>query len=167
MKLQVLGFDPGEVTGWSLFEVPDDAPLRRLDYGLIKGGVDGVIDWCVQHPRYLRSSTVVSEGFIPESNAVEWRTPIRIEGVLLGLCSIYGAAPPIFQSRSTKRAVGDGLLKAHGLWLRGDDVKVGWTDARDVNDSQLHVIARVKHDEHVPTLRALWPEDGPVEAQRR
>lgn len=159
MDKHVVAFDPGKATGWSRWEYLPEQPLRRLDYGLIPGGLDGFIDWCIQHHRYLRESTLICEGFVPESMAVEWRIPIRIEGALAAIAAAYAVPPPIFQARATKRSVTDAVLKRSGLWLLNSDPKIGWEDARDVNDSQLHALAWAKHEGHLPTIAALWPED--------
>lgn len=159
MDSHVIAFDPGKVTGWSRWEYLPDQPMQRLDYGLIGDGLDGVIDWCLRNERYLSESTLVCEGYIPESLATEWRTPIRIEGALTALAACHAVPPPIFQARATKRSVTDAVLKREGLWLLGSDPKIGWEDARDVNDSQLHALAWAKHEGHLPTIRRFWPED--------
>lgn len=159
MEQYVVAFDPGFATGWSRWQCHSDRMLERIDYGLITDGLDGFTEWCLEHPRYLAESIVISEGFIPQSLAVEWRTPIRIEGAMSAFCAAYATPPPIFQPRNAKHAVADDLLKRHGLWLAGNDPKIAWQDARDVNDSQLHALAWAKHDGHLPTIRALWPDE--------
>lgn len=159
MEKHVLGLDPGKVTGWSRWEMAPERPLRRLEYGLIRDGVDGMTDWLMQHHRWVRESVLVVEGFTIESTKVEYRIPLRIEGAIIASCMFLGAPPPLFQPRTTKRAVADADLKAHGLWLHGSDPWIQWEDARDVNDSQIHVLAYAKHADHQPTVRQFWPDD--------
>lgn len=160
MPRRLLAFDPGLVTGWSYWSFGPAQAMLREDYGLIRGGAEGVIDFCITHHRYLRESVVVCERFVPEKLGVELTVPIRIEGALMATCASFAVPPPEFQLRSRKRNVGDATLRRAGLWLKGSDPKIDWTDARDVNDSQLHALAWAKDGEHEPTLRAYWGEDS-------
>lgn len=160
----VLVLDPGKVTGWSVWVLPTDEPIYRVDYGLIKGGLAGFIDWLIEHHRYVSECIVVCEKFVPERGG-EDLLPLQIEGALACTQRTLAAAEVVWQLRSRKRNLGvrsrrDHLLRAHGLWLRGDDPAIDHEDARDVNDTALHALIFAKDYEHQPTLRAYWPPDA-------
>lgn len=159
----VLVLDPGQVTGWSLWVMPTDEPIYRVDYGLIKGGLAGFIDWLIEHRHYLAEAIVVCERFVAERSA-EDLVPLMIEGALVCQQRMLALPEVVFQLRSRKRNLGtrerrDGLLKAQGLWLRGDDPAIQHEDARDVNDTALHALIFAKDFEHEPTLRRYWPPE--------
>jgi hypothetical protein len=153
--------DPGgSTTGWSVWMLPSNLPIERIDYGLIKDGLFGFIEWALNHHRYLREATVVCEKFVPEGGPEDY-TPLQIEGALIS--ALYNLAAPeaVFQLRSRKRNLGvkrvrDDLLKENGLWLPGSDPAIDWTDARDVNDTALHALIYAKDRGHEPTLRRYW-----------
>lgn len=161
----LLTIDPGgSTTGWSLWQLPADEPIVRLDYGCIKNGLPGFIEWTIDHHRYLAECVVACEKFIAERRA-EDLTPLQIEGALMAAQQFAGAPEIVWQLRSRKRNIGDGptrtaLLKEHGLWISDDqarsDPKVDWKDARDVNDAAIHALIYAKDWEHLPTLRAYW-----------
>lgn len=160
----LLVLDPGQVTGWSVWVLPTDEPIYRVDYGLIKGGLAGFVDWLIDHHGYLTETIVVCEKFVAERNA-EDLTPLMIEGALVGAQRTLAAPEVVWQLRSRKRNLGvgrrrDDLLKEHGLWLRGDDPAIAHEDARDVNDTALHALIFAKDYEHSPTLRAYWPPEA-------
>lgn len=152
---RLLSIDPGEATGWSAWYVPDDEPMVRFDYGLVRGGLPGFVKWwasighaIVDAPR----DVVVCEKFELGGDVrfpnVE---PLRIEGALFAL----SARRVVWQKRTDKAQVPDLLLREHGLWLTGKDVD--WEDGRDVNDAQVHALIWGKFD-HMPTLEGYWPE---------
>jgi hypothetical protein len=152
---RLLAIDPGLATGWSAWIVPDDEPMQRYAYGLIQHGVDGFNRWFQTHGRsYVDGphDVLVCEKFELGGDVrfpdVE---PLRIEGVLIALSPVRVR----WQLRTMKAQVEDERLKAHRLWVTGKDV--GWTDGRDVNDSQIHALAWGKF-EHYPTLQGYWPE---------
>jgi hypothetical protein len=157
----ILVLDPGgSTTGWSVWIFGVGLPIERVDYGLIKGGLQGFVEWCLEHHRYLSESTVVCEKFVAERGG-EDLTPLQIEGALRAVLFNLAAPEPVWQLRSRKRnlgtkAVRDGLLKEHGLWLPGADPAIDWVDARDVNDTALHALIYAKDREHQPTLRRYW-----------
>lgn len=161
----VLTLDPGgSTTGWGLWQLPADEPIVRLDYGCIKGGLDGFVEWTIEHHRYIAETLVVCEKFVAERRA-EDLTPLQIEGALIAAQHFAGAPEIVWQLRSRKRNIGlpkerTALLKAHGLWISNDqareDPKVDWKDARDVNDAAIHALIYAKDWEHLPTLRAYW-----------
>lgn len=158
----LLALDPGDATGWSVWDLEPDEPIFRLDYGVIPNGIDGFIAWTMNHHHYLREAIVVCERFVPDGGAQEYE-PLGIEGALRCALAYLGAPPPTFQLRSRKRNLGDAkvrdqLLKTLNLWVTGADPKVAWVDGRDVNDTAIHALVWAKDHEHQPTLAAFWPE---------
>lgn len=158
----ILAIDPGLATGWSTWAYDPERPLMRLDYGLVQGGVAGWIEWMTSTLGLLRPDVTVCESF-----KLDGRTkfpevePLRIEGALLAVYDALSLPSVIWQPNSTKVQVQDAVLKRTGFWLTGKDV--GWADARDVNDSQIHALAYVKLLEETtdlqPTTAAYWPEN--------
>lgn len=160
--------DPGgSTTGWSVWVLPESSPIERLDYGQIKGGLKGFIHWMLDHHRYFRETIVVCEKFVSERGA-EDLTPLQIEGALICGQEYLAAPEVVWQLRSRKRNLGtadvrDDLLKQHGLWITNAEAQanpeIAWKDARDCNDTSLHALIYAKDLEHLPTLRAYWPDD--------
>lgn len=162
---RLLALDPGKVTGWSLWEwtVESNTPARRTDYGLVKDGVEGFKKWFIGE-RPVPIGLVVCEKFqLDQRTASPDTTPLVIEGVLIALCAV----PIVWQPTSTKSEVGDAVLKVRRsnevkktlepLWLTGKNPKIRHTDARDVNDSQIHALAYLRHA-HRPTAAWLYPD---------
>ena len=158
----VLGMDPGDTTGWSLWMLPDDAPAMRLSYGAIKGGYEGVRYWMETTLGTLRPSTIIFERFNPdlgygkskEYSALEIQGAVRAVGPALGI-------EVILHDNGMKALCRDADLKRLGFWITPREAKIDanimHTDARDVNDSQIHVLAHAKAIDHEPTLAAFWP----------
>ena len=166
MSELLLAIDPGEVTGWSTWQLEDDAPLTRLDYGLVKGGALGWRSWMSAKMR-MRPGLIVCERFNPNdgrAGKANYVDHLRIEGGLLVAADALGLPDPIWHHNDMKALCSDATLKSHGLWLTGRDERIGWQDARDVNDSQRHALAWAKAAGHEPTLLRYWPP-APVEGQ--
>lgn len=160
----LLAIDPGESTGWSLWAVPDDAPMMRLEYGLVHGGRAGFQAWSREHLAALRLDIIVCERFNPHlgyGGAAKDYTPLYIEGQL-DIISEALAIEVIWQDTSMKDLCRDAVLKREGLYIQPAQAKVDeailWQDARDVNDSMRHALAWAKAIDHDPTVRAYWPE---------
>lgn len=160
----ILVLDPGEVTGWSLWNLPTDEAIYRLDYGLIKGGLPGFIDWLVEHRHYLAEAIVVCEKFVAERGG-EVLLPLQIEGALICQQRMLALPEVVWQLRSRKRNLGerrrrDELLREHGLWISPaearSDPAILHEDARDVNDTALHALIFAKDFEHQPSLRKFF-----------
>lgn len=164
MTETVLGIDPGEVTGWSLWLLDRDVPIQRIEYGLIKGGVDGFITWMEIRLGQLRPSVIVCERFNTKDGrvAVADLTPLPIEGALKAVASAL-ALEVVWQYNSAKDLCRDDVLKRFGYWITPAQAKVDpaidHIDARDVNDSQAHVLGWAKGMGHTPTIELLWPPD--------
>ena len=155
----LLSIDPGLATGISLWRVPSNEPLERVDYWLVKDGLRGFMSWVYDH--FLDGfSFVVLEEFIQDGRTPRVDTnALEIQGYLKGTSQfLWPENQKLYLHRnSRKTTVGDKLLKQHGFWLTGRDV--AWTDGRDVNDSQLHALAWAK-DNHAPSREYFWPNRG-------
>lgn len=161
---RLLALDPGEVTGWSLWEwqYESDRHAERTDYGLVKGGVEGFKKWFIGE-RPVPIGLVVCEKYqLDQRTTSPNTTPLVIEGVLIALCAV----PIVWQPTSAKSEIHDDVLKKTNLrpgpgpsrlWLTGKDPKIKHTDARDVNDSQIHALAYLRHA-HRPTAAWLYPD---------
>jgi hypothetical protein len=151
----LLSIDPGVTTGWSRWQYGLEDPLERVDWGVIRNGVEGFVQWWGRLPAgYV--DIIVFEQFVLGDDFVNDRTmqASKIEGALL--MGVMPGFPLIFQRRVDKRAVPDWVLKRHGLWLTGS--QVGHEDGRDVNDSQIHALAWGKRH-HLPSLERYFGAD--------
>jgi hypothetical protein len=154
---EVLAFDPGGATGWSLWFYDVDEPMQRVDYGVVAGGADGFCEWLWRHHSLLmRASVHIIEHYVPDGGPGEVDDALQVEGALRGTLAALCLPPLVQQRRHDKRQVSDDLLHRVGLWVGNDEVD--WEDARDVNDSEIHALAWAKMREHLPTLAAYWPD---------
>jgi len=163
MTETILGIDPGESTGWSLWLLDNDAPIQRVDYGLIHGGVDGFITFMEVRLGSMRPSVTICEKFNEKDGrvAVADLTPLPIEGAIRAIASAL-ALELIFQPTAMKSMCSDEKLKELGFYITNaearENPKIRWQDARDVNDSEIHVLAWAKSIDHTPTVEAYWPD---------
>jgi len=149
----LLSIDPGKATGVSYWRIPEDEPMERFDFELVTDGIDGFIQyWNYYLPE---AQTLVFEEYIDDGRASHELDAIMIQGLVRGTWDLRGFSDVHWNRNSKKGNVGDRLLKQHGLWLNGSDV--GWTDGRDVNDSQLHALDWGK-SYHRPTQKFYWPK---------
>lgn len=153
----LLAIDPGEATGWSTWAYSETEPLRRLDYGLIPGGAEGVMGWLEEFNGFEGLTHVVIEDW---RLAGDTKNPnleaLEVIGVVRLACRWRGVPPPVRQHRSLKTQVTDEKLQEIGYWLENSEVD--WVDARDVNDSAIHALTWAKLSNHLPTLEAYWAE---------
>lgn len=153
MVEQWVAIDPGVATGWSRWVLDGDAPLERVEYGLIQGGVLGVLESIDE--LLFSADVLVCERFELDSRtAVPDLEAKLIEGALIAECR-RRALEVVWQPNTAKRQVPDAALKDAGLWLTGADV--GWKDGNDVNDSARHAIAHALWLDHQPTARWIHP----------
>lgn len=159
MSKLVLSIDPGKASGWSLWVYDDDAPFRRLEYGLIPGGYDGFMNWAELHLAGYRDATIIFERFNPKlgtGDGAKDYEAMLIEGGLRAVARALSIRV-VLHEIGMKALCSDAALKRAGLWIENEDVD--WEDARDVNDSQIHALAYAKGTlGHDPTIELYWPE---------
>lgn len=152
----ILGIDPGEATGWSLWEYGKNTAARRLEYGLVLRGVEGFMEFTYAMPMRI-ADEIVFEEFKLDGRT---KSPDLVSREIQGCARMwtYGREVPLhLQDNGFKRQVNDQVLKDAGLWVMPADV--GYHKGRDVNDSQVHVLARLKTQGHLPTLARYWPDE--------
>lgn len=162
----LLALDPGESTGWSSWLIDDDAPLQRIDYGLIKGGLKGFVMW-MSTTLGNRPDLIVCEEFNPHlgygGGSAKNYEPLYIEGALYAMTDAL-QLEVVWQGADMKPLCSDEKLREQGLYISNAEARenpaISWMDARDVNDSQRHALAWAKLTEHEPTISSLWPEDA-------
>lgn len=153
--MRLLALDPGMATGWSLWAVPEETAMERVNYGLIPGGVAGFVKWARANTGGIMAAhRLVVERFVPGPGPLNYE-PLKIEGAIQALLEPHQRIT--WHLRSDKAHVPDPLLVQHDLWVTGRDPRVQWEDGRDVNDSQIHALAWGKRH-HYPTLERFWPE---------
>lgn len=163
MTESVLVFDPGEVTGWSLWTLDSEYPMYRLEYGLIKGGLDGFVSWLELRLGRLRPDILICERFNTKDGRVARAdlTPLYLEGALYAISSALGLEV-VWQGTDMKALCSDDTLRANGLYFLPSEAKgdpaIMHVDARDVNDSQRHALAYAKSTDHEPTIALYWPD---------
>jgi len=155
--------DPGGTTGWSLWELPDDSPIMRLDYGAIKGGFLGYLFWMERNLAVLRPSLIIFERFNPDlgyGKAKDYEA-LEIQGSARTAASALGI-DIVLHDTNMKALCHDDDLKRLGFYITPAQAKVDpailHTDGRDVNDSEIHALAHAKAIDHEPTMTAFWPE---------
>jgi hypothetical protein len=149
---RLISIDPGYATGVSVWRVPDDEPIERVDYELIPGGIEGFIYWW--NFDLPNAHTLVFEEYVPDGRDGHEIDAIEIQGLVRGTWD-HSFNEIFWHRNGKKKIIGDRLLKQHGFWLNSGKL-VGWTDARDVNDSQLHALAWA-HANHRPSQEFFWP----------
>lgn len=141
----ILGLDPGESTGWSLWEYDDETAPVHLAHGIISDGLLGFIHWWMKGlgPALPLWGTVVCESFHLDGRTdFPNVTPLRIEGALAVLWP-----ETHFQPNTMKLHLSDRKMKELGLW---------WPGKGHDRDSMRHVFAYLKANlRHRPTLE-LW-----------
>lgn len=155
---KIVSFDPGKVTGVAAGTFSDTDPLTVdlvsvMQYPDIRDNADLFRETLVDH--------VVAEVFElrTDNEFAADLTGVRVEGIL----DFAFEGNITWRSRTKKSQVPDDLLRAHNLWVTGDDVN--WEDGRDANDAIIHMLGFVAFDlKHKPTLRKYFrPNYGQVE----
>lgn len=142
---RLLSLDPGETTGWAVWDYSDRQPLTHVAHGMIAGGLLGFIEWWPGMIEECHPSEVVAESFILDGRtAFPNVTPLRIEGALAALWR----GPVALQRNVYKAHAPDELLKRVGLW---------WPGKGHDRDAARHAIAYTVTRKHIPTLMWLHP----------
>lgn len=139
----ILGLDPGESTGWSVWEYGQTFAPQELAHGIIAGGLAGFIRWWRLNIDEGAWDEVVCESFRLDGRTdFPNVTPLRIEGALAVLWP-----ETHFQPNTMKLHLSDRKMKELGLW---------WKGPGHDRDSMRHVFAYLKTNRrHRPTLE-LW-----------
>jgi len=163
MSELIMGIDPGESTGWSLWALEPDLPIQRLEYGLIHGGLKGFVSFMEIRLGRLHPTTIACEKFNENDGRVALGSlvPLPIEGAIYAMASALGIEL-VMQPTSMKDLCRDSVLKEFGLYITNAEARenphIKWKDARDVNDSQMHVLAFAKSINHEASVEAFWPD---------
>ena len=138
----LLSLDPGETTGWSLWEYDSTYPLTHLEHGMIGHGADGFAHWYKSLPE--RPDKIVCEDFILDGRtATPNTTPLNIIGMLQ-----LDRPDLILQRNTVKSTIPDRVLKQVGLW---------WPGAGHDRDSARHALAFMRIARHRPTINHYYP----------
>lgn len=179
-----LSIDPGMSNGACLFEYGDDQPFTPIKLWQFPMGAEGMSLWVdyvrlsVKKGRGIEDrlwfgdrplDALIVEKFTPRQNegfkltraAVE---PLRGEGVLIGrkFGKFIEWAEPSQQyfigspdlPKAEKRKLAKRFLETNGLKIVGS--MVGSKDAEDAISAELHAIAWLRRQRHMPTLEALF-----------
>ncbi len=180
-----LSIDPGMSNGLCEFTWGDDEPfkpVRLLQFSggapalakVVKGMGLGVSTGRGMTPYAVLSSkrldALVVEKFTPRSARAgaefaltrDSAEPLRGEGVLIGLgleeMIQWGEPSQQYfmggESLPEKKKRAREFLKLHGLYLTGS--MVGQQDADDAISAELHAIAWLRRQRHMPTIEALF-----------
>ena len=117
--MRTLGLDPGDSTGWALFDGE-----KRIDGGVIINGLEGFIEWAKadmpQHDVLVVEAFVVQPSFVGTPTAAE---------VLGAAWTLSGAKQKVRQLRSKKATVIAGTEAEKKLEpIRNLEPKVGRND---------------------------------------
>jgi hypothetical protein len=142
----LLCLDPGESTGWATFTYDAVTPLRKIEHGIIVGGLRGFISWWRRTGSRELWDHIVAEDFILDGRTARPNTtPLEILGALEYIAETE-ALLLVRQRNFMKAHAPDELLKEKGLWIPGP--------GHD-RDAIRHGIAFAKTNRHMPTLRWL------------
>lgn len=158
----VLAMDPGGVTGWSLWQYPHASPAMRLNYGLIKNGLDGFLYWSERNLGVIQPSLIIFERFNPDlgyGKSKDYQA-LEIQGAIKAMARALGI-DLMLHDNSMKALCRDDDLERLNFWISPEQAKVDpailHVDGRDVNDSQIHALAHAKAVDHEPTVTEFWP----------
>lgn len=145
--MRILGLDPGETTGWSLFDGEN-----RIDGGLIINGLDGFKEWAkAEMPQH---DVLVVEAFVVEPGFVG--TPVAAE-VLGAAFALSGAEKRVRQLRSKKATVIAGTEAERNAWLR----EHGFDFIIHEMDATVHVLVYLKRIRHKAAFLRYWGTKKP------
>ncbi|UVG34117.1 RuvC-like resolvase [Microbacterium phage Pavlo] len=145
--MRVLGLDPGETTGWSLFDEE-----IRIDGGVIINGRDGFIEWAkTEMPQH---DVLVVEDFVVQPDFVG--TPVASE--VIGAAFALSDAPrKVKQLRAQKATVVAGTEAQRNAWLRS----LGFDFIIHEMDATVHVLVFLKRIGHKAAFWRYWGTKKP------
>lgn len=143
--MRILSCDPGESTGWALWE---DGKL--ISQGVITNGVEGAILWAMtdmpEHDTLILESFIVEPDFVGRSFASE------VIGILLLRSRQMGATVHAFQSRGQKATVVRGSETERFRWLRNH----GFTGTSHELDAISHGLLRMRLEGNAEVVNRYW-----------
>lgn len=150
-KKTVLGIDPGGKggdTGVVFISYSDTQPATLVDSVAVHDGFDGFCEWWSDFTRRNEiPDTVVVETFVNYGRPGADLSPLLIEGVVR-----YFYPEAVLSPASGKnKSVPDAVLKRLGVYMPGDH-------HRDRTEAARHVVRWLRNQNHIPTLRAGWPQ---------
>lgn len=138
----ILAIDPGETTGYAVFEYTETDPATLFEYGEIPGGLQVFMEWWQQQS--IKFDVLVAEDFILRGGVkLPNTTALRI----LGFLAPY--APVLQPPAGRKKAVSDDVLKRLGMYLPGKQY-------RNAREAVRHGVWYLKRQQHLPTLQYGW-----------
>lgn len=142
-----LGLDPGDSTGWALFDEE-----KRIGGGVIINGRDGFIEWAkTEMPRH---DVLVVEDFVVQPDFVG--TPVSAE--VIGAAYALSDAPrKVKQLRSAKATVIAGTEAQRNAWLRS----LGFDFIIHEMDATVHVLVFLKRIGHKAAFWRYWGTKKP------
>jgi len=151
---RLLAIDPGGKggdTGIVLLDYTDDTPALLVDSWAVEDDLKGFRKWFGDNGDVLMDpdTTVVCEEYVQRNVMGADLTPLLIEGAIR-----FMRADTVLQPASGKNtAVPDRAMWAAGFnrgMFPGDHHSDRWESLR-------HGLVYLKHQPHLPTLRALFP----------
>ena len=146
--MRTLGLDPGDSTGWALFDGE-----KRIDGGVIINGLEGFIEWAKadmpQHDVLVVEAFVVQPSFVGTPTAAE---------VLGAAWTLSGAKQKVRQLRSKKATVIAGTEAERTAWLRDH----GFDFIIHEMDATVHVLVYLKRIGHKAAFWRYWGTKKPL-----
>jgi hypothetical protein len=116
--------DPGAVTGMSNWSLDTDMPMRRLEYRLIKGGLEGFVSFMGVWLGRARPDLILCEKWdATGSDRDDASYSYKIEGALYTMADALGLEIE-FVTRTSKLLATDSFLKEQGLYISPKAAKV-------------------------------------------
>ena len=144
----LLALDPGKTTGASLWVYDEETPLEPYARWQVEGGLYGFLDFFDQIKKF--ADQIVSESFVLDGRTPNPDvTPLQMDGALMAFWPVYNT-PVAFQRNNFKKHVSNELLKAHGLYWKGEPHAM---------DSARHALAYMKTQRHMPTLQKYFSDN--------
>ena len=145
----ILSIDPGGLgtgeTGIALGVFTPTEPYHLLDTWAVPDNITGFRAW--YYERWHDADVVVCEQWVDRNIRGADRSPLLIEGAVRFLWPEV-----VLQPASGKNtAVSDQALKNLGVYTVGGH-------HHDIREATRHAVLYLKHQHHMPTLKAGWPK---------
>lgn len=146
---RILSIDPSGIgghTGVALGEFSERDPYALVQTWAVEGDVKGFFCWVDEFQLiWPRPDIIICEKFVDWNRPGADRTPLRIQGAIE-----YIYRDVVLQGASGKNtAVPDRVLQRMGMY---EDK----SHHHDVREAIRHAVVYLKHNKHIPTLKAGW-----------